>query len=38
MTSESVDETPPGLTELPLFAQPLPVDTQPGTHRSPAGP
>lgn len=38
MTSESVHETPPNLTALPLFAQPLPVGTQPGTHRSPPAP
>lgn len=34
MTSESVNETPPNRTALPLFAQPLPTST----HRSPAAP
>jgi len=38
MTSESVDETPPNPNALPLFAQRLPVGTQPGTHRRPNGP
>jgi len=38
MTSESVDETPQNPAELPLFAQPLPVGTQPGTDRSLNGP
>jgi len=45
MTSESVDETPSDrahLTALPLFAQPLPRNIEPGTapgaHRSPTVP